>query len=467
MHIVVVGLSHKTAPVEVREKLAVPESRLGEALTRLCSYAGVREGLLLSTCNRVEVYAVVDEIEAGYGRIQEFLADAHFSVSSEQLTPHLYWHSGDRAIGHLFRVAASLDSMIIGESQILGQLKEAFEVALTHKTTGVILNKVVKKAISVAKRVRTDTKIAEMAVSVSYAAVELAKKIFSDLSGQTVLLVGAGEMGKLAARHFVANGVRHVRVTTRSPYQASELADKFNGTAVPFELFGEDMASADIVLVSTGAAHYLISSDDVQRAVKQRMNRPMFLIDISVPRNIDPAVRHIDNAFLFDIDDLKVRVEQNREDRLREAEKAEQMVIEEVGILRQWFQSLEVTPTIVALKNRVDDIKRTELEKALGRLSHLSVQERELVESMASTIVNKLIHSTLVTLKTEANSSDGVAFVEAARRFFKLGESPSSMQNGLSTSSAGESDFVRADDESPVEGLTPPSVVHNPREAGD
>lgn len=467
MHIVVVGLSHKTAPVEVREKLAVPESRLGEALTRLCSYSGVREGLLLSTCNRVEVYAVVDEIEAGYGRIQEFLADAHFSVSSEQLTPHLYWHSGDRAIGHLFRVAASLDSMIIGESQILGQLKDAFEVALTHKTTSVILNKVVKKAISVAKRVRTETKIAEMAVSVSYAAVELARKIFSDLSEKTVLLVGAGEMAKLAARHFVANGVRHVRVTTRSPYQASELADKFNGTAVPFELFGEDMASADIVLVSTGAAHYLISSDEVQRAVKQRMNRPMFLIDISVPRNIDPAVRHIDNAFLFDIDDLKVRVEQNREDRLREAEKAEQMVIEEVGILRQWFQSLEVTPTIVALKNRVDDIKRTELEKALGRLSHLSVQERELVESMASTIVNKLIHSTLVTLKTEANSSEGVAFVEAARRFFKLGESPSSMQNGLSTSSAGESDLVRADEDSPVEGLTPPSVLHDPRGGGD
>ena len=467
MHIVVVGLSHKTAPVEVREKLAVPESRLGEALTRLCSYSGVREGLLLSTCNRVEVYAVVDEIEAGYGRIQEFLADAHFSVSSEQLTPHLYWHSGDRAIGHLFREAASLDSMIIGESQILGQLKDAFEVALTHKTTSVILNKVVKKAISVAKRVRTETKIAEMAVSVSYAAVELARKIFSDLSEKTVLLVGAGEMAKLAARHFVANGVRHVRVTTRSPYQASELADKFKGTSVPFELFGEDMASADIVLVSTGAAHYLISSDEVQRAVKQRMNRPMFLIDISVPRNIDPAVRHIDNAFLFDIDDLKVRVEQNREDRLREAEKAEQMVIEEVGILRQWFQSLEVTPTIVALKNRVDDIKRTELEKALGRLSHLSVQERELVEGMASTIVNKLIHSTLVTLKTEANSSEGVAFVEAARRFFKLGESPSSMQNGPPTSSAGESDCVRADEDSPVEGLTPPSVLHDPRGGGD
>lgn len=467
MHVVVVGLSHKTAPVEVREKLAVPESRLGEALTRLCSYSGVREGLLLSTCNRVEVYAVVDEVEKGYGRIQEFLADAHFSLSSEQLTPHLYWHSGDRAIGHLFRVAASLDSMIIGESQILGQLKDAFDIALTHKTTGVILNKVVKKAISVAKRVRTDTKIAEMAVSVSYAAVELAKKIFSDLTEKTVLLVGAGEMAKLAARHFVANGIRHVRVTTRSPHHSLELADRFSGTAVPFELFAEDMASADIVLVSTGAAHYLIGSDDVQRAVKQRMNRPMFLIDISVPRNIDPAVRHVDNAFLFDIDDLKLRVEQNREDRLREAEKAEQMVAEEVGILRQWFQSLEVTPTIVALRNRVDDIKRAELEKALGRLAHLSVQERELVEGMASTIVNKLIHSTLVTLKTEVNSSDGVAFVEAARRFFNLGETMSSTQCSLSSSSSDKPDLAEADDESQVEGLRPPSVVQNPRRGRD
>lgn len=425
MHIVVVGLSHKTAPVEIREKLAVPESRLGEALTRLCSYPGIKEGMLLSTCNRVEVYAVVEELEPGYGRIQEFLADAHLSLSSEQLTPHLYWQTGDRAIAHLFRVASSLDSMIIGESQILGQLKDAFESALAHKTTGLILNKVVKKAISVAKRVRTDTKIAETAVSVSYAAVELGKKIFSDLSDKTVLLIGAGEMAKLAARHFIASGVRHVRVTTRTPQHAVELADRFNGTAVPFEQFREEMAAADIVLVSTGAAHYLVSGDDVQRAVKQRMNRPIFLIDISVPRNIDPSVRHIDNAFLFDIDDLKFRVEQNRGERLQEAEKAEHLVAEEVGVVRQWLQSLEVTPTIVALKTRAEDIKRAELEKALGRLAHLGPQERAQVEAMASSIVNKLIHNTMVTLKTEVTSAAGAAFVEAARRFFNLSDTVS------------------------------------------
>jgi glutamyl-tRNA reductase len=420
MHLIVVGLSHKTAPVEIRERLAVPESRLGEALTRLCSYPGVKEGILLSTCNRVEVYSVVDDVEAGYGRIQEFLADTHLSLSSEQLTPHLYWHTGDRAIGHLFRVAASLDSMIIGESQILGQLKDAFEVALAHKTTGVIMNKVVKKAISVAKRVRTETKISEMAVSVSYAAVELAKKIFSDLHEKTVLLVGAGEMAKLAARHLIAHGVGHVRITTRTPQHAVDLADKFGGTAVPFDQFKDDMASADIVLVSTGAAHYLVGAEDVHRAVEERMNRPMFLIDISVPRNIDPAVRHVDNAFLFDIDDLKHRVEQNRAERVQEAEKAERMVLEEVTTMLDWMKSLEVTPTIVALRNYVDDLKRAEVDKVLARSPHLSPQDRELVEGLASSIVNKLIHHTMVTLKAEVNSSSGPAFVEAARRFFSL-----------------------------------------------
>ncbi|MEK6639494.1 MAG: glutamyl-tRNA reductase [Nitrospirota bacterium] len=462
MHIVVVGLSHKTAPVEIREKLAIPESRMGEALGRLCSYQGVREGVLLSTCNRVEVYAVVDEIESGYGRIQDFLADAHLSLSSEQLTPHLYWHEGDRALGHLFRVASSLDSMIIGESQILGQIKEAFEVALTNKSTGIILNKVMKKAISVAKRVRTETKISEMAVSVSYAAVELAKKIFSDLTEKTVLLVGAGEMAKLAARHFIASGVRHVRVTTRSPQHAVELANRFGGTAVPFEEFREDMATADIVLVSTGAAHYLVSEDDVQHSVKQRMNRPMFLIDISVPRNIDPAVRHVDNAFLFDIDDLKTRVERNRGERLNEAEKAERMVMDEVGVVRQWLQSLEVTPTIVALRARIDEIKRSEIDKTLGRLAHLSSTERELVEAMASSIVNKLIHNTMVTLKAEVNSSEGAAFVEAARRFFGLGDSSVPNVNG-SPSSESETCHPSHDGVQDAEEVTPRTGSEIPR----
>jgi glutamyl-tRNA reductase len=293
-----------------------------------------------------------------------------------------------------------------------------------------------------------------MAVSVSYAAVELAKKIFSDLSEKTVLLVGAGEMAKLAAKHFIASGVRHVRVTTRSPQHALELANRFNGTPVPFEEFREDMASADIVLVSTGAAHYLVSEDDVQRSVKQRMNRPMFLIDISVPRNIDPAVRHVDNAFLFDIDDLKTRVEQNRGARLNEAEKAERMVVDEVGIVRQWLQSLEVTPTIVALRARVEIIKQAELDKTLGRLTNLSTPDRELVEAMAASIVNKLIHNTMVTLKAEVNSSEGSAFIEAARRFFNLGDAEPSNVNG-SPASDSEACHTSQEDSQIVDPVTP------------
>jgi glutamyl-tRNA reductase len=420
MNIIVVGLSHKTAPVEVREMLAVPDSRLGEALHRLCAYPGVREGVMLSTCNRVEVYAVVDEVDAGFARVQEFLADTHLSLSSEQLTPHLYWQTDERAISHLFRVAASLDSMIVGESQILGQVKDAFEAALTHKASGVILNKLVKKAISVAKRVRTETRIAENAVSVSYAAVELAKKIFSDLSEQTVLLVGAGEMAKLAAKHLIGNGIKRVMVTTRNPQGAIELAKRFNGTSIPFDDFRREMAEADIVLCSTGASHYLIRTEDVQQAVRKRMNRPIFLIDISVPRNIDPAVKDIDNAFLFDIDDLEMRVEQNREERRREAEKAARMIEEEVEVILQWLKSLTVTPTIVALRERAEQIKRAEIDKAMGRLGHLSLQDRGTVEGLASAIVNKLLHGSLVTLKAEADSASSSLFVEAARRFFNL-----------------------------------------------
>lgn len=422
MHIIVVGLSHKTAPVEVREKLAVPESRLDEALARLRGYAGIREGFLLSTCNRVEVYAVVDRIEDGHARIQEFFADTHFSLSSEELTPHLYEYTGDRAIGHLFRVAASLDSMIVGEPQILGQMKDAFEVALNHKASGVVLNKLVRKAISVAKRVRTETKIAETAVSVSYAAVELAKKIFSNLSEKTVLLVGAGEMAKLAAQHLVDQGVRKVSITTRDAASAIELARRFNATSIPFESFRHEMAEADIVLCSTGASHYLIGVEDVQQAVRRRMNRPIFLIDISVPRNIDPAVKDIDNAFLFDIDDLETRVEQNLEERRREAVKAERMVEDEVTQILQWLKALEVTPTIVALRSRAEEIKQAEIDKALARLQNLSAQERSVVEGLASSIVNKLLHGPLVTLKAESASGGGPMFIEAARRFFGLDE---------------------------------------------
>ena len=468
MHIITVGLSHKTAPVELRELLAVPDSRMGEALTRLRTYPGVKEGMLLQTCNRVEVYAVVDQVESGFSAIQEFLVDSHLSLSAEQLLPHLYWHSGERTISHLFRVTASLDSMVVGEPQILGQVKAAFRLALTHNTSGVILNKLVKKAISVAKRVRNETRIAENAVSVSYAAVELAKKVFGNLSARTVMLVGAGEMAKLAAQHLVNHGVRQVLLTTRDPMRARSVANRFQGLPIPFEEFRNDMAKADIVICSTGASHYLITAEDVQRAVRERKNRPIFLIDVSVPRNIDPAVRDVDNAFLFDIDDLEMHVEQNREERRAESVKAEAIANEEVDVIQKWLQSLVATPTIVALRKRVEEIKHAELEKALHRLSALSDQDRETVESLASGIVNKLIHGSLVALKSATQSSNGSIYIDAARRFYDLDMSES-VQGGDSRLSTppGFSDQAKLNpspDQVEVSPSANPKISHESQE---
>jgi glutamyl-tRNA reductase len=422
MNIIVLGLNHRTAPVELRELLAIQDSRMGEALGRLMAYSGVKEAMYLGTCNRVEVYAVVEKGEWGFRQLEDFLVSTHFSLSAEDLLQHLYRYSDDEAIAHLFRVSASLDSMVVGEPQILGQVKEAYELALTHRSSGVILNKVVKKAISVGKSVRTNTRIGEYAVSVSYAAVELAKKVFSNLKQRAVLLVGAGEMGKLAAQHLVNQGVKEVFIINRNHHRALNLAERFHGHAVPYEQLQSTLPKVDIVICATGAPHYVISKDDIEGAVHHRMNRPMFLIDITVPRNIDPAVKDVDNAYVFDIDDLKAHVGQNQEERLKEAETAEHMVKEEVGSMVAWVRGLEATPTIVALRKKAEDIKQGELEKVFNRLGELSPKERAAIEGLASAIVNKLLHGPVVTLKSEAQSQNGFAFIEAARRFFELRE---------------------------------------------
>ncbi len=420
MNIVAVGLNHKTAPVELRERLAVPETRLPDALARLKRWPGIAEGIILSTCNRVELYAVVKEAEQGFDSLRDYLGTIAPEVPHGAITPHLYCLDGRDAIRHLFRVAASLDSMVVGEPQILAQVKEAFEAALGQKSTGVVLNKVVKKALSVGKRVRTETGIAENAVSVSYAAVELAKKIFQNLAGKTVLLVGAGEMAKLAARHLVSAGMQHVMITTRNYDLAVDVAKRFNGVPIPFNEFPHEMAGADIVVCSTGASSYVIGAADVQQALRSRRNRPMFLIDISVPRNIDPAVGALDNAYLYNIDDLQGQIEKNIEQRQREAMKAEDMIRAEVGLVAAWMKSLEVVPTIVALRRKADDIQRAEVERILARMGPVSPRQRQLVEDLASGITNKLLHGPLVALKAEADSPNGALFAEAAQRLFNL-----------------------------------------------
>jgi glutamyl-tRNA reductase len=420
MNIVAVGLNHRTASVELRERLAVTEGRLPEALAALKGWPGVTEGLILSTCNRVEVYAVVRDTAQGFDSLREYLLKTSPAVCHEDLAPYLYYVDGADAIRHLFRVTASLDSMVVGEPQILGQVKEAFEAALSQKTTGMVLNKVVRKAITVGKRVRTETGIGANAVSVSYAAMELAKKIFQSLTGKTVMLIGAGEMAKLAARHLVQAGMQQVMITTRNYELAVDVAKRFNGVPIPFSDFPQEMATADIVICSTGASSYLIGAEDVQRALHTRRNRPMFLIDISVPRNIDPNVGAVDNAYLYNIDDLQGHVDKNMEQRRQEAMKAEDLVKSEVDASMKWMKSLEVLPTILALRRKADEIQRAEVNRIMAKLGTVSPRQRELVEELASGITNKLLHGALVALKAETDSANAPVFAEVAQRLFDL-----------------------------------------------
>lgn len=419
MGIIVVGLSHKTASVDVREKLSFPEAMLQDALRALTGYDGVREGVILSTCNRVEIYASVKDSPTGVEMIKQFISDYH-KLPRPSLEGALYIHQDENAVRHVFRVASSLDSMVVGEPQILGQLKDAFDAALKAKTTSTIMNKLMKKAISTAKRVRTETKIAESAVSISFAAVELARKIFGDLNDKTVMLLGAGEMAELAARHLLNNGVKGILVANRTFERAVELANEFCGSAVRFEDFPAEMVVADILICSTGAPNYVVRRDEVARALKGRHRKPIFMIDISVPRNIDPDVNNIDNIYLYDIDDLQGVVNANIEGRAREAEKAEEIIMQEVEGFLHWERSLGAVPTIVDLREKVEDIRARELEKALCRLNSLAEEEKKIVEALSRSIVNKIVHAPIVVLKQSAADNRSNEIFSFTRRLFNL-----------------------------------------------
>src|SRR4030065_50595 len=420
MDIILVGLSHNTAPVEVREKLSFSGQMLSDCIKRLRGYENISECLILSTCNRVEIYSIVDKSEIGIARIKDFLHSYQTDLPLESISQHLYIHKNEAAIKHLFRVASSLDSMVVGEPQILGQVKDAFDTALLNKTTGAIINKLFKKSISVAKRVRTETKIAENAVSISFAAVELAKKIFSSLRDKRGMLVGAGEMGELAANYLVSSGLKEIVVSTRNYERALALAQTYQGRAVRFEYFLEEMGRSDIVICSTGAPDYIIRAEHMQDIIHKRKNRPIFLIDLSVPRNIDPAINKIDNVFLYDIDDMHAVVEANRRTRKEEADKGEQIIVEGVVTFTKWFKSLEVVPTIVVLRDKVEDIRKRELERVTEKLRTLSPEEIMAVEGLTSTIVSKILHGPLVALKSESDSSNGLLYAETIKKIFNL-----------------------------------------------
>lgn len=405
MKILVVGLNHKTANVEIRERLAFNGPRLEEGIFNLKKIPGVKEVAVLSTCNRVEIFTYVNNTDSAAENIKNFLSEFHNTARSD-FEKSLYAYSDFDAVRHILRVGSSLDSMVVGEPQILGQLKDSFDFALSKKTTGVFLNKLMKKAISTAKRVRTETRIAENAVSISFTAVELAKKIFTDLSGKSFMLLGAGEMAELAARHLVSNGVTDVKVANRTYERGCELAGEFNGKPVKFEDFLNELLHTDIIICSTGASTYVLHKADMQRVMKERRHRPVFIIDISVPRNIDPEINKIDNVYLYDMDDLQEVVDTNMLERRKEAEKAEKIIDEEVDKFTRWMSSLDSVPTIVALRQKAEEIKNEEIEKFKNKFPETDAEKIKAVEYAATAIINKLIHPPTVALKEDSEDRD-------------------------------------------------------------
>lgn len=405
MKVLVAGLNHNTADIEVREKVAFNGSKLQEGLVELKNLPHVDEVVILSTCNRMELYAGVKDTEKASESIKTFISGFH-NIDRSLLDKAIYVYDDVDAVRHIFRVASSLDSMVIGEPQILGQLKEAFEFALEKKTTGILLNKLMKKAISVAKRVRSETRIAENAVSISFAAVELAKKIFTDLSAKVFMLLGAGEMAELAAKHLMSNGVKEVIVANRRYERACELAKEFSGRPVALDNFLREMVHSDIVICSTGAPNYIVVKEQMQKVMKERKQRQVFIIDISVPRNIDPKINDLDNVYLYNIDDLQGIVDANMFERKKEAEKAERIIEEEIEPFFQWLSSLDSVPTIVALREKMEKIKNDEIEKLLNRFPDLDEKQRKAIEYMASSIVNKLIHPPTIALKKDSEDRD-------------------------------------------------------------
>jgi glutamyl-tRNA reductase len=410
MSLLVIGLSHKTAPVELRERLAFPENRLEEPLLELKGKAGVREDVILSTCNRVEIYSDVEDAADGEFLLKEYMAHYH-KLPLSQFDDYLYCFADAECVHHTFKVASSLDSMIVGEVQILGQLKDAYEIARRSDCTGAMLNQLFERAFFTAKKVRTETGIAQNAVSISYAAVELAKKIFGDLSDKSVMLVGAGEMAELAARHLVSNGAKTVVVSNRTFNRAVELAKELNGSAIRF-----------VVISSTGAPHHIITRKHVKDAIRARKNRPIFFIDIAVPRDVDPEVNGIENVYLYDIDDLEKVIEYNIKEREREAKKAEAILQEEVEKFIKWQASLDVVPTIVSLREKLESIREAETRKALSRLKNLSREDRKAVEALTSAMINKILHHPTVVLKKTGQNEGSAELIQTVRRIFDLDE---------------------------------------------
>ncbi|HKU73227.1 MAG TPA: glutamyl-tRNA reductase [Pyrinomonadaceae bacterium] len=407
MSILLVGVNHKTAPVEIRERLAFNDEACASGLRQLVDGEIVREGLIVSTCNRVEILGATsnDQLEFSAGRIAQFL-DTSGSLPAGFLNAHLYSHTNEEAVRHLFRVASSLDSMVVGEPQVLGQVRHAYALGVEAGTVGRVLNRLVHHTFRVAKRVRSETGIAANAVSISYMAVELGKKIFGSLKGCSVLLIGAGEMAELSARHLVNSGAARVTIANRTEETARQLAAEFGAATVSLDQLDQVLPAADVIICSTGAPDYVVTEARTRKALARRRNRPTCFIDISVPRNVDPAVSNIPNVFVFDIDDLESVISSNIREREREAERAELIVQSEVMQFQQKLRLMDIGPTIGALRQNMQDVARAEMARQRKRLGPLTKDQEEAIESLLMSTVNKISHP----------------LISQMRRFYETGE---------------------------------------------
>jgi glutamyl-tRNA reductase len=419
--IFIVGLNHRSAPIEVRESVAFEKSQITEALGLLRNLSAVRESVILTTCNRVEVVAAAPETDRAMQAVKGFLDQQRSSSINGSLSDHLYTYRGSDAVRHLFRVAASLDSMVVGEPQILGQLKEHYNVAQKAGTVGAVLHRLFHRSFFVAKRVRTETGIASRAVSVSSVAVELAARIFDRFEEKTVMLIGAGKMGDLMARHLQRCGVKSIMVTNRTFERAVELAEKIRGNPIRYDDFPRYLQLADLVIGCAGASEVLVDAGMVEKVLRERKQAAMFFIDIGDRRNFDPEINAIDNAYIYNIDDLKSVAEENLNERSSEAEKAECIVQEEVGSFFDWVSSLEQVPTITALIEKLELIRQKEITKSLsGSLKDLSERQKQAMEDMTAAMMKKVLHAPIMHLKQNADSEYELMYIAALKRLFDL-----------------------------------------------
>jgi glutamyl-tRNA reductase len=405
MHVIVVGINHKTAPVEIRERLTFDPSQLGDAMVQLQGKKSILENVILSTCNRTEIYAVVDQIHTGRYYIKEFLSQ-WFQIEKDEFTPFLFIYEEDGALEHLFKVACGLNSLILGETQILGQVRTSFLLAQEEKTSGTVFNQLFKQAITLAKKAHSNTDIGANAVSVSYAAVELAKKVFGSIENKHVLILGAGKMGELAIENLHGSGATNVTVVNRTYEKAKDLAARFYGKAKSMDELQVALMEADILISSTGAKDFVLTKQMVEQIEKKRKGKPLFMVDIAVPRDLDPAIAELEGVFLYDIDDLEGIVQANLQERQKAADTIMLMIEEEIVQYKQWLRMLGVVPVISALREKALNIQSETMKSLERKLPNLSEREIKVLNKHTKSIINQMLKDPILQVKELAGTKD-------------------------------------------------------------